>query len=564
MELLELNLKHFGKFLEHKVSLGPGVNVICGGNETGKTTMHAFIRDMFFGIRAGRGRNGKNDEYFLRQPWDNPGYFAGALRLSYRGEIYRIERNFLKSAREVRLICESSGQEMAADAGQLSELLGGLSETAFVNTVFIPQTGSETDAGLAQELQKYMVNFQETGDGNLDLSRAVDQLKGKRKQVENKKRQEQEVLEEKISKKRMEEQFVREELEKMKRRGSGREGNEKYRTGGKEGRQRELDIPLPGALNGCQEPERGGEEEKKEMLEPAFRRFLIWLNILLFLCGILSVACGVFAAVLPGKISFFLLGALFLCLFGMAANYSRKQMIHGSGKRRMQADNEPGLRSEREYLRRDAETEEKAPREGALGEKEFWKKEIPEEAVQEAAFQKKAFQEKTLQLTVIQEELEELYETHDRLAAYDQELDALDLAMVRIKELSERIYREAGTEFGRKASEILVQLTEGRYTQIALDEKMQVRINTPSSLLYLHQVSYGTMNQIYFALRIAAGELLGFGEPLPVILDEAFAMYDDKRLEAALRWLDRSGRQVILFSCQKRELEILERIRREC
>lgn len=550
MELLELNLKHFGKFLEHKVSLGPGINVICGGNETGKSTMHAFIRDMFFGIRAGRGRNGKNDEYFLRQPWDNPGYFAGALRLSYRGENYRIERNFLKSAREVRLICESSGQELPADAQGLTQLLGGLSESAFVNTVFIPQAGSETDAGLAQELQKFMVNFQETGDGNLDLSGAMDQLKGKRRQLENKKKQEQELLDEKISKKRMEEQFVREELEKLTCQNTERDRFRRKQTGDGEPRVLEPDIPLPGSTGRTQEKERTGQAPEKERPEPGFRSFLIWLNLLLFLCGIISMACGAFAFALPGRIGFWLLGAFFLSLFGMAANYSRKQLGRG-GRKKKEADRSVSARQE-----------------GALQtppfeEKQPGEKELAEEAAGEKAYQEKEIQEKTLRLTVIGQELKELYETHDHLASYDQEIEALDLAMLRIQELSAGIYREAGTEFGRKASEILAQLTEGRYTRIALDEKMQVRINTPSSLLYLHQVSYGTMNQIYFALRIAAGELLSFGEPLPIILDEAFAMYDDQRLEAALRWLDRSGRQVILFSCQKRELELLERIRRK-
>ena len=59
---------------------------------------------------------------------------------------------------------------------------------------------------------------------------------------------------------------------------------------------------------------------------------------------------------------------------------------------------------------------------------------------------------------------------------------------------------------------------------------------------------------------MAAAELLCGENRLPILLDEPFALYDDERLEAALRWLKNSGRQVILFTCQKREREILERI----
>ena len=90
---------------------------------------------------------------------------------------------------------------------------------------------------------------------------------------------------------------------------------------------------------------------------------------------------------------------------------------------------------------------------------------------------------------------------------------------------------------------------------------MQVNINTPDHLLKIDQVSYGTMNQIYLALRLASAQLLSGDADLPILLDEPFAMYDEERLESALRYLVSSGRQVILFSCQKRELEILARIR---
>jgi uncharacterized protein YhaN len=95
-----------------------------------------------------------------------------------------------------------------------------------------------------------------------------------------------------------------------------------------------------------------------------------------------------------------------------------------------------------------------------------------------------------------------------------------------------------------------------------MDESSQVRIQTRDRLLQLHEVSYGTMQQVYMSLRISAGELLAQNEALPLILDEPFAMYDDVRLEAVLSWLYRSGRQVVLFTCQDRERRVLEQIKR--
>ena len=46
----------------------------------------------------------------------------------------------------------------------------------------------------------------------------------------------------------------------------------------------------------------------------------------------------------------------------------------------------------------------------------------------------------------------------------------------------------------------------------------------------------------------------------PVILDDTFGYYDDSRLAQTLRWLKDSKRQVIIFSCQKREMEMLEKM----
>ena len=42
------------------------------------------------------------------------------------------------------------------------------------------------------------------------------------------------------------------------------------------------------------------------------------------------------------------------------------------------------------------------------------------------------------------------------------------------------------------------------------------------------------------------------------MLDEAFAYYDDQRLEAALDFLSKIDNQVILFTCTNREKKILD------
>ena len=38
------------------LELKEGINVIYGENESGKSTIHTFIRSMLFGMKRGRGR----------------------------------------------------------------------------------------------------------------------------------------------------------------------------------------------------------------------------------------------------------------------------------------------------------------------------------------------------------------------------------------------------------------------------------------------------------------------------------------------------------------------------
>ena len=75
----------------------------------------------------------------------------------------------------------------------------------------------------------------------------------------------------------------------------------------------------------------------------------------------------------------------------------------------------------------------------------------------------------------------------------------------------------------------------------------------------LECLSRGTLELIYFAMRMAAGELLCQEESLPVILDDIFGMYEEEDLEAVLGWMYKEKKQVIISTCSKREMELLDR-----
>ena len=184
MRFIELQIKGFGKFHDQVISFQDGLNVVYGKNEAGKSTIHTFIRGMLFGIQPQRGRASKNDLYTRFEPWENSGTYEGALRLEQGGHIYRIERSFQKSKKELRVIDETLGKALEPTKALMDQLLCGLSETAYNNTISIGQLKSATEAGMVSELKNYIANMNTTGNMALNITRATDYLKSQKKQLE--------------------------------------------------------------------------------------------------------------------------------------------------------------------------------------------------------------------------------------------------------------------------------------------------------------------------------------------------------------------------------------------
>ena len=183
MKFLELHLKGFGKFHDRTISFTDGINVIYGKNEAGKSTMHTFIRGMLFGIQPQRGRASKNDLYSKYEPWENGGTYEGSLRLEQNGHIYRIERSFQKNRKSLTIIDETAGKEIEPTRAFMDQLLCGLSETAYNNTISIGQLKSATDSSMVTELKNYIANMNTSGNMALNITKATEYLKKQKKSV---------------------------------------------------------------------------------------------------------------------------------------------------------------------------------------------------------------------------------------------------------------------------------------------------------------------------------------------------------------------------------------------
>ncbi|TJX67943.1 hypothetical protein E8P77_03530 [Soehngenia saccharolytica] len=153
----------------------------------------------------------------------------------------------------------------------------------------------------------------------------------------------------------------------------------------------------------------------------------------------------------------------------------------------------------------------------------------------------------------------------NKLDEYDLELKAIEIAESKINRISEDIHSNFAPELNRKIGEKINFITSGKYSTIKVDKDMCMKVLEPKTnkLISLDRLSYGTVDQINFALRLALSEEIG-AEKLPVILDEPFAHFDDERLKNTLDMLNKikEERQVILFTCHKTEQILLEKM--EC
>ena len=75
------------------------------------------------------------------------------------------------------------GKEVEPTKGFLDFLLGGLTETAYNNTISIGQLKCVTEGGMVTELRNYIANMNTTGNLSLNITRAASYLKGRRERV---------------------------------------------------------------------------------------------------------------------------------------------------------------------------------------------------------------------------------------------------------------------------------------------------------------------------------------------------------------------------------------------
>ncbi len=160
-------------------------------------------------------------------------------------------------------------------------------------------------------------------------------------------------------------------------------------------------------------------------------------------------------------------------------------------------------------------------------------------------------------LRTLNEVDEERAATEQRMAELELELQAASHAVSVIEEVTREQHSRIAPKLANLASEYLKEITNGVYDELLVDRDMQISVRIPETKSLNSEperrLSKGTVDQIYFALRLAMVRSMSTEtESIPMVLDDPFANYDDTRLACAMRLLGRVGEtnQVLVFTCR--------------
>ncbi|MBQ8379489.1 MAG: hypothetical protein IJX34_01595, partial [Clostridia bacterium] len=162
-------------------------------------------------------------------------------------------------------------------------------------------------------------------------------------------------------------------------------------------------------------------------------------------------------------------------------------------------------------------------------------------------------------LVSIQELLEIEKQNYEELK---EKNDKINTVRILLGEAYEKMKNSVTPKFTSNLSDNIMQISNGKYKKVTVNDEEGIIVELPNGeYVSAEKLSGGTIEQLYLSLRLSMAKEIS-NENMPIILDEAFAYYDDERLENTLKFLTDNFKenQIILFTCTNREKEIFDKV----
>lgn len=681
----KLHLDYFGRFHDYEIDLHPGINLIYGDNEAGKSTIHTFIKGMLFGIERARGRAAasKEDIYTRYLPWDYPGAYRGFMDIEIDEKKYRIHRSFHANDKSFTVTDLETGRNVRLKNDHISDIIPELTESAYKNTISIEQLKVSTDSQLASALSNYMANLSISKTNEVNVSKALNSLTARKKELENslnptelkelkvaieegeEREQQLDALtlqlkklvtehDELMSEKQgIMDLINKEEIKRMDQLPAILEKYRNFQTLTRQSLQikeklmevkerKELiekkqkgssllkDIHLSQEINSKLEEQNLNRQELQQKITSLVGRKKKQLGLILCTCSLLAILIFVMMNLKPlgiliGTISIFIgyfssnvikrsmkqnvkqlrskeaevikkqsilqekLAAIYirnqvstlqellqkqeeylqLTLSLENAKYQLDELLSQESEieDRMDCLYEEIMKYMQYFLSEDELTDEAVQRlEEEIRRKRQEQLQLQQNMEEKLKTNEKAIERCKWEISALEGNEEEVLKLKTKCLELEQmqkenalELEAVKLALSTIQELAVSIHDSFGNQLNTTISEIIKMVTNDKYSDIKVDEKLDIKVGCNGTFIPFDRLSTGTVDQIYLSLRIAVSDML-LGKNMPLIFDDSFAYYDESRVRASLQQLS-SRQQVILFTCHKREQQLLEELK---
>ncbi|MGF0094916.1 ATP-binding protein [Peptoniphilus sp. SGI.035] len=154
---------------------------------------------------------------------------------------------------------------------------------------------------------------------------------------------------------------------------------------------------------------------------------------------------------------------------------------------------------------------------------------------------------------------EKSFELKDKLKELEYKRSLIELSIEKFEEFIKLKRRDTLPILKNNISKYLEKMTNFKYNEILIDDRFEIKVYDKfvGNYVDLHNLSLGTIDQIYLAFRLSISKIIT-DKKIPIVLDSHFDSYDDDRLKNTLDVL-KDEEQVLIFSSSSREREILDK-----
>ena len=617
MKIQKLKINSFGKLENKEIELKEKINIIYGENESGKSTLLKFITGMLYGLS--KNKNGKEISDFEKyKPWYQKEYSGKINYQLDNGETYEIFRDFNKKNPQIILNeTEDISKKFSIDKNKGNEFFKeqtNIDESVFFHTAGVMQEEIKLDKIEQNNLIQKITNLISTGDDNISFKKSMEKLNKKLIEEVGTNRTTDRpinIIEEKIKKIKENTNNIEELNEKL----LNIEENQNKLIQEIHKKENEINIlkkikqekEIENIENEKLKINKNLEKEINQKIEENKNK----LNLIKeekikinkknnFILGFIFLFIIIFSIIFRKNNIILFLGIL-LNIFILFIFAFQKIKINKKNKLNIEKiiQEKNNIKNEIQLLE---ENKNNKIQENKKIENEINKKIIEEknkiknneinsfldldnlfelnliEINQKIENEEKQYQEFKIKLHTLEldkkniepfiEKQIEQNENLDYLLEEQKEIIQLGNAINLAKDELENAYHEMKNEitpkFTQQLSYLIQKITNEKYQVLKLNDENNLMIELKDgSYKNANDLSIGTIDQMYLALRLSALEEIT-KEKIPILLDEAFCFYDEKRLENILKILYNSyDNQVIIFTCTKREKELLDKIQLE-